>query len=243
MDIGSRGADWTTYQLPFDNNLRKDGRFKDVKDKNYVHTPKLFGTLDKKEDLRDQFNMLCRGEKARSPSHDKNLKCFNLFSKNDYHRFSPFKVEVLNKKPFVAVFHDFLVEKEIDHFISLMPVNKTKTPEEIEKESDMDPEFEFDPILDILKEADEKLNLIKTTPTKKEKAQKKKSSKVAKGQEGKTIKDATKDKTSTKKSKKTKGEKDTKKKVEKDVPDQNKESLEVTSKKEGTSKSVSTEKK
>ena len=32
-----------------------------------------------------------------------------------------------------------------------MPVNKTKTPEEIEKESDMDPEFEFDPILDILK--------------------------------------------------------------------------------------------
>ena len=56
-----------------------------------------------------------------------------------------------------------------------MPVNKTKTPEEIEKESDMNPEFEIDPILDILREADEKLNIIKATPTKKEKTQKKKS--------------------------------------------------------------------
>ena len=65
IEKGSRGADWSTYLLPFDNNLRKDGRFKDVKEKNYVHTPKLFGTLDKKEDLRDQFNMLCRGEKVR----------------------------------------------------------------------------------------------------------------------------------------------------------------------------------
>ena len=154
IEKGSRGADWSTYLLPFDNNLRKDGRFKDVKEKNYVHTPKLFGTLDKKEDLRDQFNMLCRGEKvrinyfnfrfcgydfnlyliiqncllffyvsllyiikARAPSHDKNLKCYNRYSKNDYHRFSPFKVEVLNKVPYVAVYHDFLVEKEIDHFI------------------------------------------------------------------------------------------------------------------------------
>ena len=59
-------------------------------------------------------------------------------------------------------------------YFSLVPVNKTKTPEEIEKESDMNPEFEIDPILDILREADEKLNIIKATPTKKEKAQKKK---------------------------------------------------------------------
>ena len=62
-----------------------------------------------------------------------------------------------------------------------MPVNKTiKTMEEIEKESDMPPEFEFDPILDIIKEADEKLNFIKTTPSKKEsgKGKKKKSSKT-----------------------------------------------------------------
>ena len=44
----------------------------------------------------------------------------------------------------------------------------------------MPPEFEFDPILDIIKEADEKLNFIKTTPSKKEsgKGKKKKSSKT-----------------------------------------------------------------
>ena len=61
-----------------------------------------------------------------------------------------------------------------------MPVNKTKTMEEIEKESDMHPEFEFDPILDIIKEADEKLKLIKTTPSKKV------SSKVKKAKSSKT---------------------------------------------------------
>ena len=64
LDKGCRGADWTTYQLPFDESLRKDERFKNIKDRNYVHRPNLFGTLDKKEDLRDQFNMLCRGEKV-----------------------------------------------------------------------------------------------------------------------------------------------------------------------------------
>ena len=74
-----------------------------------------------------------------------------------------------------------------------MPVNKTKTPEEIEKESDMNPEFEFDPILDILKEADEKLNLIKVSSNKKDKGKKKKtkSSKGGKGKKGKVVKEAT----------------------------------------------------
>ena len=64
MEKGNRGSDWSTYLLPFDENLRKDPQFKTVKDKDYVYKPKLFGTLDKKEDLRDQFNMLCRGEKV-----------------------------------------------------------------------------------------------------------------------------------------------------------------------------------
>ena len=114
-----------------------------------------------------------------------------------------------------------------------MPVNKTKTPEEIEKESDMNPEFEFDPILDILKEADEKLNIIKTTPTKKDKAQKKKSksSKNAKAKKGKTTKEATNDK------------KGSKKKVEKEVSDKNDDVLENTSSEKDVTKAISTEKK
>ena len=73
-----------------------------------------------------------------------------------------------------------------------MPANKTKTMEEIEKESDMSPEFEFDPILDIIKEADEKLKLIKTTSNKNEKAKVKKGKsskgKVTKGKKGKVSK-------------------------------------------------------
>ena len=62
--------------------------------------------------------------------------------------------------------------------------------EEIEKESDMPPEFEFDPILDIIKEADEKLNFIKTVPKKEPgKGKKKKSSKpkVSKANKAKKV--------------------------------------------------------
>ena len=70
---------------------------------------------------------------------------------------------------------------------STMPVTKIKTLEEIEKETDMNPEFEWDPILDIIQEADDKLKLIKTTSNKKEpvKVKKAKSSKTkgSKGQE------------------------------------------------------------
>lgn len=116
---------------------------------------------------------------------------------------------------------------------SLMPVNKTKTPEEIEKESDMSPEFEFDPILDILKEADEKLNIIKTTPSKKDKAQKKKSksSKNAKAKKGKTTKEATNDK------------KGGKKNVEKEASGKNDDTLENTSMEKDAPKAISTEKR
>lgn len=68
-----------------------------------------------------------------------------------------------------------------------MPVTKIKTLEEIEKETDMNPEFEWDPILDIIQEADDKLKLIKTTSNKKEpgNVKKAKSSKTksSKGQE------------------------------------------------------------
>ena len=64
LDKGHRGSDWSTYLVPLDQNLRNDNRFQNITDKNYQHVPKLFSTLDKKEDLRDQFNMLCRGEKV-----------------------------------------------------------------------------------------------------------------------------------------------------------------------------------
>ena len=111
-------------------------------------------------------------------------------------------------------------------------MNKTKTPEEIEKESDMNPEFEIDPILDILREADEKLNIIKATPTKKEKAQKKKSksSKTAKGKKAKGIKEENDDK------------KDKKKKVDKDASDKSDESLETKSTKDNKKKNETIEK-
>ena len=69
-----------------------------------------------------------------------------------------------------------------------MPVNKTKTMEEIEKESDMHPEWEFDPILDIIKEADEKLKLIKTVPSKKEKSKVKKGKSKSKASKSKKVK-------------------------------------------------------
>ena len=54
---------------------------------------------------------------ARSPKHDKDLKCFFLHNDNAYLRFYPLKVEEVNRNPYVTVFHDFLDEKEIDTFM------------------------------------------------------------------------------------------------------------------------------
>ena len=50
--------------MPLNENLRTHERFNNIESKDYTYSPSLFSVLEKKEDLRDQFNMLCRGEKV-----------------------------------------------------------------------------------------------------------------------------------------------------------------------------------
>jgi hypothetical protein len=64
IEKGHRGSDWSTYLIPINEALQKDDKFKNLKEKNYHHSSELFVPLSKTEDLRDQFNMLCRGEKV-----------------------------------------------------------------------------------------------------------------------------------------------------------------------------------
>ena len=62
---GHRGPDWSTYLLPFDEKRLDRVKLEDIKNKKYTYQPSLFVPLIKKEDVRDQFNMLCRGEQVR----------------------------------------------------------------------------------------------------------------------------------------------------------------------------------
>lgn len=64
LEKGYRGENWTTYRLPLNENLRTHEQFNNIESKDYTYSPSLFSVLEKKEDLRDQFNMLCRGEKV-----------------------------------------------------------------------------------------------------------------------------------------------------------------------------------
>ena len=61
---GHRGPDWTTYLLPFDEKRLDSAKLKHIKSKKYIYQPSLFVPLTQKEDVRDQFNMLCRGEQV-----------------------------------------------------------------------------------------------------------------------------------------------------------------------------------
>ena len=64
LEKGHRGSDWSTYLTPINEELQQNDRFKNIKEKHYTYSPQLFVPLNKTEDLRDQFNMLCRGEKV-----------------------------------------------------------------------------------------------------------------------------------------------------------------------------------
>ena len=61
---------------------------------------------------------LCRGDKLRKAEYDDTAVCQYLHFKDPFLMLGPFKFEELNPRPFVAIFHDFLSENEMDTYIS-----------------------------------------------------------------------------------------------------------------------------
>jgi len=106
-----------TYQVPVDKKVQGLKKYKGIPRKYFPPHPELFNKKLNETQQYYQFGQLCRGETLRSPGMDKNLQCHYLHHHDPYLRLGPFKVEVMNRKPFVAVLHDILYEKEMEAFI------------------------------------------------------------------------------------------------------------------------------
>ncbi|XP_059097158.1 prolyl 4-hydroxylase subunit alpha-2-like isoform X2 [Tigriopus californicus] len=112
---GPRNRSWRTFLVPFDEKLRKKKKYKKIKNKRYQPGDKADG-LD--QNLWEKFNALCRGEEKKSPAQLQNLTCHYLHYKDPYLRLGPFKLEQKSLLPYIAVFHDFMYDKEMEDYRS-----------------------------------------------------------------------------------------------------------------------------
>ncbi len=61
---------------------------------------------------------LCNGDRTLRPAeHDLDSNCILLHYGNPYLRLGPFKYEILNRDPHVAMFRDFYGSKELDDLV------------------------------------------------------------------------------------------------------------------------------
>ena len=129
---GSLGEDWRTFRLPFNKTMRNGKRFKKVHHRRHnwranildkfsppkrVKGPEIVFHWNQKNQLKEQFHMACRGQQMRSPLQNKRLRSFYVHHQTNYLKLGPFKLEEKSKSPFLAIFHDFFHEKELDQFI------------------------------------------------------------------------------------------------------------------------------
>ena len=133
MRKGPYGEDWRTFRLPFDQELRDEWRFTNVPTHQHSWNPKILdhfepptvvdrfritSTIAQQMLVKEQFHMLCRGQKLRSPGNNTMLRSFYLHHNDTYLKLGPFKLEEKNVSPFLCIFHDFFSNKEMSAFIS-----------------------------------------------------------------------------------------------------------------------------
>ena len=125
---GYQGNNWRTFRLPFNKTLAAYKRFKHIKNRKHRIKPAILNrihpqilnymyTSEQKTMLGDQFNMLCRGERSRSIKYENELQGFYLHHHQPFLKLGPFKMETRNKFPFLAIFHDFFHDKELEALI------------------------------------------------------------------------------------------------------------------------------
>lgn len=64
------------------------------------------------EEYVEAYNNLCRGEKVRNATEEKDLRCY-LSVPHPYFRIGPVKMEVMNRDPYIVQFYDVIWPKEI----------------------------------------------------------------------------------------------------------------------------------
>ena len=66
------------------------------------------------EELQVAMEKLCSGRQIRDPEEDKDLRSFYAHNNSPWLRLGPMKVEVRNKKPYLAVLRGLLYDHECD---------------------------------------------------------------------------------------------------------------------------------
>ncbi|XP_064486823.1 prolyl 4-hydroxylase subunit alpha-2-like isoform X1 [Ornithodoros turicata] len=105
---GKAGQNWQTYGVPVSERRQRSTEFQ----------AKLFDDSISQVLEVQQFKRLCRGENIRSAKLNRHLRCRYYFGKHPFLRFNPVKLEELNLKPYVAVMHGVIQEKDINDLLA-----------------------------------------------------------------------------------------------------------------------------
>lgn len=105
----------TLFHKPVDAKLAKKKKWAKVKPHSVYDIP-LFTRSITERDIRDLFEAACRDEPLRSPKYDISLTCQWLHYENPYLKLGPFKQELKSSTPFVAIFRDFMSDREVEAF-------------------------------------------------------------------------------------------------------------------------------
>lgn len=60
------------------------------------------------------YRILCQGIEMRAPNETSKLFCRYVFDYSPFLRIAPLKLEVINMKPYIAIYHDVIYDSEIE---------------------------------------------------------------------------------------------------------------------------------
>lgn len=75
--------------------------------------PQLFDEILPMEVEQRQYRSLCRGERLRAHSMDKNLSCRYFYGHDAYFLLNPIRQEIRSLDPYIVVLHDVISDREI----------------------------------------------------------------------------------------------------------------------------------
>ncbi|CAN7941883.1 unnamed protein product, partial [Ixodes hexagonus] len=102
------GNQWQTYGVPVRERTKRSTEFK----------AQLF-----KEELplaqeTQNYKRLCRGEQLRTPKMDSKLRCRYYRGQDGFFKLQPIKLEEANLKPYIAVMHDVIQDRDIEDLMA-----------------------------------------------------------------------------------------------------------------------------
>ena len=78
--------------------------------------------------FHDRIQKLCRNEFVRPAYLDINTKCIYLHHRNPYLKLGPFKYDLLNEVPHIAMLRDFASTTDVEKTKSVAAGNMKSTP-------------------------------------------------------------------------------------------------------------------